>query len=294
MKNLLRGAMTAGVIAAGGSALAADGDVARGATLVDGTGGCGACHTPRAADGTTAADASAPTYLAGAAMFDGSYAISLRADADGLLNWTEQDIVDTLRTARNAHSAVLGPAMAGVVVNTTQAMPDEDLHAIAAYLKSLAPSDQSTASYTPDSATHDAFADGSITGRGAEMYQDSCSACHMTTGLGATDVFPAMAGNPTILAPEPHLVVVAILQGSQLPPTATRPAIMGMPGFAWRYSDAEVAELVTFLRSSWGNDAPAIDADYVKAIRDQLTEDLEADAPDGGELAGEYDPRNPL
>lgn len=268
----------------------ADAELARGAYLVEGAAHCSTCHTPRGANmAELALDDRSSKFLAGGQVIDGAYAISLRADADGMANWTKEDIVETLRSGRNAHSAVLGEAMGDVVSHSLQYLTDADLNAIAAYIKTLGPSDAAYAGYTPDDTTWRAFADGTISGRGAEIYQDSCSACHLTTGLGAKDVFPGMAGNPSVLSPDPQAVVTAILKGAKLPVTVTRPAPMGMPGFAWRYSDEEVAELVTFLRSSWGNKAPAVDAAYIKKIRDHLTEEQ-----GGGELAVEYDPRTPV
>jgi alcohol dehydrogenase (quinone), cytochrome c subunit len=61
-----------------------------------------------------------------------------------------------------------------------------------------------------------------------------------------------------------------ILQGSQLPGTAAAPSPLGMPGFGWRLSDQEVAELGTFLRQSWGNHAPAINPEQVHHLRQTL------------------------
>ena len=45
-----------------------------------------------------------------------------------------------------------------------------------------------------------------------------------------------------------------------------------MPGFAWRLTDQEVADVVTFIRGSWGNQGGAVSADEVKALRSHLTD----------------------
>jgi len=81
--------------------------------------------------------------------------------------------------------------------------------------------------------------------RGAQPYVDNCAACHRTNGAGATDVFPAIAGNSSVLAADPASIVRLILQGSALPATNAVPSTLGMPGFGWRLSDQEVAELAT-------------------------------------------------
>ncbi|WP_185067116.1 hypothetical protein [Pseudomonas brassicacearum] len=49
-----------------------------------------------------------------------------------------------------------------------------------------------------------------------------------------------------------------------------------MPGFAWRMSDEEVAQLLTFIRSTWGNQAPAVSAAQVRQLRDTLAKESPA------------------
>ncbi|MFB9221631.1 c-type cytochrome [Paracoccus cavernae] len=263
-----------------------DPEIARGAYLVQGAGHCGACHTPRSE--TTMAEVAlneqSDLFLAG----NGGAAPSLRGDADGLALWSKEDIAETLKTARNPHAAVLPGGMSEVVLHSTQHMTDEDLLAMGAYLKSLgASSANPSTSFAANETTANAFLDGSITGRGAEIYMDSCAACHMTNGQGAKDAFPRLAGNASLLVPEPTPAIRAVLAGAAAPSVPTRPAPIGMPGFAWRYSDAEIADLMTFMRSSWGNNAPAITTAEVKAVRDSLAA---REAP-GNEVAGVYDPR---
>jgi mono/diheme cytochrome c family protein len=67
-----------------------------------------------------------------------------------------------------------------------------------------------------------------------------------------------------------------VLAGSKLPATATAPSELGMPGFAWRLSDEEVAQLLTFIRSSWGNQAPAVNAEEVTKLRATLPKESPA------------------
>lgn len=67
-------------------------------------------------------------------------------------------------------------------------------------------------------------------------------------------------------------MVRLVLAGSNLPGTAVAPSPLGMPAFAWRLSDTEVAQVLTFIRSSWGNHAPAVTAAQFKSMRDTLPE----------------------
>jgi len=246
--------------------------VARGAYLVEGPGHCGSCHTPRAFTlQERALDDSKEIYLAGNALVEGWTAVSLRGDpAEGLGRWSTQDIVSTLRTAHNATHAVVGGPMNDVVVNSTQYLSDADLAAIAAYLKTLPAGAHPASSFSADPATASALAAGRESGRGAQLYDDNCSACHRTDGKGATEVIPELAGNSSVLAADPTSIVRLILQGSRLPATPAAPSALGMPGFGWRLSDGEVAELGTFVRQSWGNHAAPITAKTVHAVRSAL------------------------
>jgi len=249
--------------------------IARGAYLVQGAGHCGTCHTPRSWTlAEKALDDSSPDYLAGGQVIDGWFAVNLRGNkADGLGNWSEQDIVDTLRKARNDHSAVVGSPMAEVAVHSTQHMSDDDLHAIAAYLKTLPASANDASSFTADSTTASKLQAGVNDSRGAEVYVDNCAACHRTDAKGYDKVFPAIAGNPTVLADDPATLIRLILIGSKLPSTQQAPSPLGMPAFGYRLSDDEVAQLATFVRGSWGNHASPVTAAQVAAVRAKIDPD---------------------
>src|SRR6202012_4947818 len=124
--------------------------------------------------------------------------------------------------------------------------------AIAAYLKTLPPDAHPASSFSADPTTASTLAAGQESGRGARLYDDNCSACHRSDGKGAAAVIPELAGNSSVLAADPTSVVRLILQGSHLPAIPAAPSALGMPGFGWRLSDEEVAELGTFVRQSWG------------------------------------------
>lgn len=264
-----------------------DAGIARGAYLVQGLGHCGACHTPRSFTlREKALDESGADFLAGGQVIDGWTAVALRGnDADGLGRWSAQDIFDTLRTARNPHAAVVGQPMADVVVHSTQLLRDDDLHAIAAYLKTLPGSARGDTAHVRSDATAKALRAGINANRGAELYVDNCAACHRSDARGYEHAFPAIAGNPTVLAPGPDTLVRLILAGGRLPSTQQRPSELGMPSFAWRLDDDEVAQLATYVRNEFGNRAPAVTAAQVRRIRDSL-----ADVPRDAKRAGEHDP----
>jgi mono/diheme cytochrome c family protein len=241
----------------------------RGAYLVQGLAHCGTCHTPRGA-GFEEKDLSGRTdaYLSGSSL-DGTAPINLRSAAgEGLASWSKEDIVATLKTGRNSHSSVSGP-MGEVVENSTQYLSDTDLAAIAVYLKSLGAAAQ-PASFHADDSTLKAILAGQATGRGASIYIDSCAACHRQNGQGATRVFPSLVNNPMVTQANPDSLLAVILNGARLPSTASAPSPLAMPSFGWRYGDEDVAQLATFIRSSWGNQGAVVTADQVARVRAKL------------------------
>ena len=243
--------------------------VSRGAYLVEGLGHCGACHTPRALTmqekALGAGDSSA--FLSGSAPLEGWIAKNLRGDhKDGLGSWNEEQLVQFLKTGRSDRSAVFG-GMSDVIVHSMQYMSEADLTAIARYLKSLPAVDATDTPHQYDPAVADALWNGDDSKRGAAVYIDNCAACHRTDGHGYTRVFPALAGNPVLLSEDPTSLIHIVLKGGTLPATHTAPSTFTMPAFYWRLSDQEVADVVNFIRTSWGNKGGDVKATDVKGLR---------------------------
>jgi len=252
-------------------ALAAGSDpvISRGAYLVEGLGHCGACHTPRALTmqekALSASDGSA--FLSGSAPLEGWIAKSLRGDhKDGLGSWSEEQLVQFLKTGRSDRSAVFG-GMSDVVVHSMQYMSEADLTAIARYLKSLPANDPKDQPPAYDKQVAQALWNGDDSKPGAAVYIDNCAACHRTDGHGYTRVFPALAGNPVLQSADATSLIHIVLKGGTLPATHNAPSTFTMPAFAWRLSDQEVADVVNFIRSSWGNQASPVNASDVAGLR---------------------------
>ncbi|MCB8874100.1 cytochrome c [Acidisoma silvae] len=246
--------------------------VARGEYLVEGLGHCGACHTTRGIGmQETALTGTSPNYLAGGGAVDGWVAPSLRGDnATGLGRWREDDIVALLKTGRNQHTAIFG-GMNDVVADSMQFMSDNDLHSIAKYLKSLPAQHADAASYTYDDTQSKALFAGDASARGAQIYVDRCAACHRTDGQGYARTFPALAGNPVLQTNDPTSIIHIVLSGSRLPGIATAPSSLVMGPYAKVLNDQEIADVVTFIQTSWGNKGSTVTADQVKAMRNTAT-----------------------
>jgi mono/diheme cytochrome c family protein len=249
-----------------------DAQLSQGAYFVEGLGHCGECHTPRALTmqmkATTPAGGDA--YLSGA-VIENYFAPSLRDSGPGTLGaWSENELAQFLETGANAQGIAFG-SMSDVIIHSTQYMTPADALATAKYLKTLRnPGEQPATRFTYDTAEHLALKNGDASKPGAMIYLNNCAACHRPDGVGYDEVFPRLAGNPVVLTGNPRSLVSIVLDGSQTPRTARAPGQFTMPRFAWRLSDKDVADVVNFVRTSWGNSASPVSSAEVAKIRESL------------------------
>jgi alcohol dehydrogenase (quinone), cytochrome c subunit len=238
----------------------------RGAYLVEGLGHCGSCHTPRGwAFQEKALDSGSDSYLRGAEL-DAWYAPSLRGEVrTGLGEWSEDDVVAFLKSGHNTKGVVFG-SMLDVINNSTPYMADEDIHAIATFLKSLPATAQQTR-FSYDNAATQALQSGRLQQPGAAIYAGACSPCHGVDGKGQPPFMPPLAGNPVVLDADPSSLVNLVLNGAQPIVVKGVPDAYRMPQFRIQLNDEEIAQTLSFLRGAWGNDAGAITPDQVKDLR---------------------------
>lgn len=221
----------------------------RGAYLVQGLGHCGACHTARNALGGSR---DVMNLSGGLIPMQNWYAPSLASAGEaGVADWPVEDIVRLLGAGTSPRGTVLGP-MAEVVLHSTQYLEPGDLRAMAVYLKSLPPtsSDSDPREVVRASAT--------VVGRGAKLYEQHCVACHGAQGQGVPRAYPALAGNRAVTMPVTQNLVQVVLHGGFPPATRGQPRPFGMPPFATVLSDADVAAVLTYVRTSWGNKAAPV------------------------------------
>jgi alcohol dehydrogenase (quinone), cytochrome c subunit len=238
----------------------------RGAYLVEGLGHCGACHTPRGlAFQEKALDGSSGAYLQGAAL-DAWFAPNLRGDVrTGLGEWSVDDISAFLRSGHNDKGVVFG-SMLDVINNSTPYLADEDIRAMATYLKSL-PATAQQAQFVYDDAATKALQSDKPQDAGAAIYLGTCSACHGTDGKGQTPFIPPLAGNPAVLDADPSSLVNLVLNGADPIIVKGVPDAYRMPQFRIQLNDEQTAQVLSFVRGAWGNGAAAVTTDQVKALR---------------------------
>jgi mono/diheme cytochrome c family protein len=232
----------------------------RGAYLVEGLGHCGMCHTPiNALGGSSESEA----FKGGLIPMQNWYAPSLTSNREaGLGDWSIKDISDLLRTGISDRGVVYGP-MAEVVYNSLQYLTDEDTRAMAVYLKGIA---QNSPPAVPTSAVP--TAEGSLLlSLGQTVYDAHCASCHGTQGEGKPPHYPPLAGNQSIQMESAVNAIRMVLNGGYPPGTAGNPMPYGMPPFAGTLSDNEVAAVVTYIRTSWGNRGAAVAAREANELR---------------------------
>lgn len=232
----------------------------RGAYLVRGLGHCAACHTPKNMFGASDRDQAMQGGDAGESWF----APSLTGhEKDGLGSWSVDDIVQYLATGANKDTASVGP-MTEVVMNSTSHLSKEDLTAIATYLKDIPAHEVEPVD--PDDIDEQTML------RGEAVYVDQCMGCHMADGKGQKGAFPPLADSPPIVARQPLSLIQVVLGGEHMADPPALPTGLAMPAFGWKLSDQQVADVLTYVRNSWGNAASAVQAENVADVRSDLHE----------------------
>lgn len=224
----------------------------RGAYLVEGLGHCIACHGARNVLGATQDKRG---LSGGLIATENWYAPSLTSKREAsVADWETRHIVALLKDGTAPGASVSGP-MADVVFRSTQHLSEADLAAMAAYLKKL-PDSTPVPTGTPPPPRRDA---GTLD-RGARIYDQRCAYCHGDAGQGVAGAYPPLAGNRAVNLDTPVNLIQMVRHGGFLPATAGNPRPFGMPPFGHVLDDGEIADLLTYVRSAWGNDAPAVTA----------------------------------
>jgi mono/diheme cytochrome c family protein len=214
----------------------------RGAYLVEGLGHCGDCHTPKG----LGMEPIASRAFAGGAI-DNWYAPNITSDPkEGIGAWSEDDLVRYFKTGMHGDKGVVAGPMAQVVHDSLSKLTDSDLHAMAAFLKSIEP----VATYKPERPSGETGPHPS----GVNAYVTNCAFCHQLDGKGRPGAVPALAGNDLVRAKGPQDVIRVILGGHLATGT-----FAPMPAVGNDMTDAEIRDVVDYVRTAWSNAAPVVD-----------------------------------
>ncbi|WP_144640818.1 molybdopterin-dependent oxidoreductase [Bordetella genomosp. 13] len=241
----------------------------RGAYLVQGAGHCGACHTPRNALGAERRGLAA--LLAGGEA-EGWEAPALNGLSRAPVPWTEDDLYAYLRTGFSERHGVAAGPMAPVIHGLAE-LPDQDVRAMAVYLASLNPAvarqagpDQTAPGLAGPSPAAQAAAVNALEAAsapdarlfpagGERLFQGACAACHETRD--AAPLFgarPSLALNTNLHSDRPDNLIQVILHGIADP---AGDGLGYMPAFGGSLDDAQVTQLVEYMRVRFAPQRPA-------------------------------------
>jgi len=175
------------------------------------------------------------------------------------------------------------PGVATVALPTAYAptrgvvVPTRDAQALIAYLLALkqaqfpgeadkSPASIDGAARAPTSASAP-VARSDETAQGRTLFAATCAACHQATGEGLPGTFPALKGNSTVNDPDATRHIQVVLNGLQGANVDGVVYASPMPPFGAALSDAEVASIINYERSSWGNHGTLVTREQVAAQR---------------------------
>jgi mono/diheme cytochrome c family protein len=156
--------------------------------------------------------------------------------------------------------------MIDVVNNSTSYLSDSDIDAIANYLKSL-PSTATQQAVVYNNETTATLRNRPTTQSGGAVFTGACVSCHGFDAKGFTPYMPGLAGNPVVLDDNPSSLINLVLNGSIPLIVKGTPDAYRMPQFRQQSSDQDIADVITFIRNGWGNQAPAVTAAQVAKLR---------------------------
>jgi mono/diheme cytochrome c family protein len=236
----------------------------RGAYLVQGLGHCAMCHTAiNALGGSSESNA----FEGGMIPNQNWYAPSLTLNREaGLGNWDIKDIADLLQVGMSHRATVYGP-MAEVVYNSLQYLSDEDVQAMAVYLKALPQRDSE-----PLPTSQARLVNPAVMELGRKVYAKQCAMCHGDEGKGQAPAYPPLAGNQSITMSSPVNAIRMVLNGGYPPGTKKNLRPYGMPPFSHILNDEEVSSVVTYIRVAWENSGTPVTPAQANELRKLIPE----------------------
>jgi mono/diheme cytochrome c family protein len=105
------------------------------------------------------------------------------------------------------------------------------------------------------------------TAHGARLYDKFCADCHGDHGQGQPGAYPALAGNRAVTMDNTNNLVQVVLGGGFAPATRDNPRPYGMPPFMLQLNDDEVAQVLSHIRTSWGNQASGVSEFDISRLR---------------------------
>lgn len=177
-----------------------------------------------------------------------------------------QRSVTIVLTAALAASALVacsgGKQSSTTTTTTTQASP-----AASAAASPAATTAAATTKTTATTTKTMVAAGGASAAAGEKIYTTNCSSCHQANGKGQPGVFPPLADNSVVTGPAPKVIDI-VKNGLSGKITVAGATYNGqMPAWKGTLSDSDIAAVITYVRSAWGNKAGAVTAAQVTASK---------------------------
>jgi len=217
-----------------------------------------------------------PSHALAGASLGTWFAPNITPDPEsGIGNWTQQDIVDYLKTGSAPGKGQAAGPMAEAVDHSLRHLSDADLSAIAVYLKSIPARHDSNDTRAAD-AWGKPYADfAGLRGKalpkdpdqmtGPQLYDAYCATCHQDRGQGSFDGgLPPLFHNTATGHRNTDNLVMVMLDGIAW---RTDGSGVHMPGFAQELSDQQIATLGNYLTQHFGNPAAMVTVDQVRTLR---------------------------
>lgn len=252
-------------------------EINRGAYLAGALGHCSSCHTPR----NVLMGEDLSQYLSGGHV-GAWYAPNITSDAvSGIGGWSTDELVQYFRTGHAPGKGQAGGGMAEAVQNSLQHLPDSDLRALAAYLKTVPPIRQAGETRPAYSYGAADSAESGIRGRyaenehdslrsGAELYSGMCASCHQATGSGSgNQAYPSLFHNTATGAANASNLLATIVYGIDREANGQHvlmPAF-GTGSYVDTLSDQQIADIANYVLTSYGNPSVKVSAQDVATTR---------------------------
>lgn len=102
---------------------------------------------------------------------------------------------------------------------------------------------------------------------GNALFTANCQSCHQSNGEGLTGTYPPLKGSPVVTGENLDLYVDIIMNGYDARPEY---GIMPQVGTNMNFTENEVAAIINYERSSWGNSGKKVTAEEIKKIVDVI------------------------
>jgi mono/diheme cytochrome c family protein len=210
------------------------------------------------------------------------YAPNITSDPiSGIGGWSQQQLVQYLKTGQVAGKNQAAGGMAEAIENSLQYFSDEDLSAIAVYLKSSAPIRDSHDSHAADGygkpenvepqlrGLHPATANNTLT-VGAALFSGNCASCHQPDGSGSKNqAYPSLFNNTATGSGNPANLISAILFGVERRVGGEHVLMpnFGPQSYVNPLNDQQIAAVSNYVLQQYGNPAVKVSATDVAVLR---------------------------